>query len=192
MASLPVSPLTEEEYLRLERAASYRSEFTGGKMYAMPGGSIRHSRLIARLQPHLENQLDGTTCRTFNSDARIRVPTSGEHYYPDISVVCGPTQTHEGSADTLTNPLLLVEVLSPSSIHYDRIVKFAQYRQIPSLRDYLIVHTKAVFVEHWSRQSDGNWNSHEYQGTEAYVALPNLNCSLSLAKIYQGVMDEPT
>ena len=191
MATQPVALLTEEEYLRIEQSAKFKSEFVGGKMFAMAGGTMRHARLTARTQAQLEDQLEGTHCRSFSSDARVLTPDTGDQFYPDVSVVCGPTVTHAGSSDIMTNPVLLVEVLSPSTADYDRGLKFELYRQIPTLRDYLAIHCKSVFVEHWSRQSDGTWNPREYRGVDASIPLPNIGCELHLRKLYQGVMDEP-
>ena len=133
MASLPAPPLTEEEYLRLERQADTKSEFHDGQMFARVGGSPNHSGAL--LQRQLPNG-----CRTFNADLRIKVASAGFYTYPDCSVVCGDLEFFGNQSDVVLNPLLIVEVLSTSTEGYDRCNKFELYRAIPSFREYLLVH----------------------------------------------------
>ena len=126
----------------------------------------------------------------FNSDLRIRTP-QGNYFYPDASVVCGPIEVPPGTNDVCTNPVLIAEVLSRSTTNYDRGLKFERYRSIPSLRDYLIVHSDAVHVEHYTRQPDNSWVLREYHGESAIVSLPGIQCELPLGSIYLGVMELP-
>ena len=152
MATKPATRLNAEDYLAIDRAAEYRSEFVNGEMFDRSGGSARHSRPMGKISFHLEMQLQGKLCRTYSSDLRTLVSASGAYLYPDVSVVCGPLILKEGSSDICTNPALIVEVLSPSTAAYDRGLKFQLYRQIPSLNDYLLVHCDDVLIEHYSRQ----------------------------------------
>ena len=161
MGTSPVTRLTEADYLTLERIASTKSEYVGGEMVARAGGSPRHAMLSSQVLLNLGSQLVGRGCFAVNSDLRIRSP-HGEQFYPDVSVICGPVGTHAGIKDVCTNPVVLVEVLSPSTANYDRGLKFVLYREIPSLRDYLIFHCDAIHVEHYTRQPDDGWQLRNY------------------------------
>ena len=189
MSTSPVLRISELEYLAKERAADFKSEFVGGEVYAMSGGTMRHSRLAGKVFYQLESRLEGSTCLPFTSDLRIRTP-KGNQFYPDVSVVCGSAETYAGN-DVCTNPTLIVEVLSLSTSNYDRGLKFELYRQIPSLQEYLILHQDAVYAEHHSRQPDGSWLLREYRGEDAHIPLIALRCELPLGTIYSGVMELP-
>ena len=191
MGTQPVTRLTEEEYLRIERAAEYKSEFIGCEMFAMPAGTSRHAMLGANTIAELRFQLRGKRCRVMNSEMRVRTPDSGTQLYPDASVACGPVQMHAGASDLMVNPVLLIEVLSPSTASYDRGVKFELYRELPSFRSYLIVHQTSIFIEHFSKNSDGSWILREYRGKDARIPLPEIECELHLGSVYEDVMDEP-
>ena len=182
--------LTELDYLTSERSSAYKSEFVGGEIYAMSGGTSRHSNLASRLIFQLSMHLEGSTCRVFTSDFRIRVP-QGDYFYPDASVVCGPVETTDDRKDACTNPIMLVEVLSPSTADYDRGLKFEHYRQISSLMEYLIIHSDGPHIEHYSRQQDASWVLREYRGQDDKVPLPAVHCELLLGSIYAGVMELP-
>jgi len=183
MASLPVPTITEQEYLRLERAATSKSEFHDGQLVAMSGGSYRHSRIAVRLTVLLERQVPAG-CSTFNSDLRIKITAAGVHTYADGGVVCGEPQFADGEHDALLNPLLIVEVLSPSTANYDRGGKFELYRTIESFREYLAVHQDMPYIEYHSRQPDSSWLLREYTNPDAILSIERLNLSLPLAEIY--------
>ena len=186
MATQPFPKLTEHDYLALERAADFKSEFVDGEIYAMSGGTFRHGGLAVRLIVELDNQLRGRHCRVFNSDVRVRAAKKGSYLYPDLSVVCGPIETFEGADDILANPIVIGEVLSPSTADYDHGKKFEIYREIPSLMDYLLIHSDEVFIEHFTRQPDGNWLLSDHKGADASLELPSIGCRLVLAGIYEG------
>ena len=190
MGTAPIARLTEQDYLAQERKAEFKSEFVGGEMFAMSGGSARHARLASKILAKLDLQLEGTTCTAINSDLRIRTP-QGDQFYPDVSVVCGLIQTHAGHKDVCTNPTVLVEVLSPSSANYDRGLKFVLYREIDSLTDYLIFHWDAIHVERYTRQPNDSWLLQHYHGEDAKISLPSIHCELTLGAIYAGVMEWP-
>jgi Uma2 family endonuclease len=187
MATLPDAPLTEEQYLQIERLAEFKSEFHDGRMYAMSGGSPNHALLSAKMCALLDHGLPAG-CRVFSSDLRIKVAPAGLYTYPDCSVVCGELQTFSDQKDVVLNPLLIVEVLSPSTEGYDRGKKFELYRTIASLREYLIVHQDRRHVEHYSKQDDGSWVLREYFG-EGSVAIARLGAHLSLAELYASAID---
>jgi len=187
MATRPVTKITEEEYLRLERAAEYKSEFIGGEVFAMPGGSFRHSVLAAKWITDFNVRLQGQSCIVFSSDVRVRTPSTGSYVYPDVSVVRGKPVAHAGSDDILTNPTVIVEVLSPSTSDYDHGTKFDLYREIPSLSDYVMVHTDTVQVDHFARQPDGSWILREYRGEDSTISLNSIDCTIRLGDVYAGL-----
>jgi Uma2 family endonuclease len=181
MASLPDSPLTEEEYLRIERLAEIKSEFHDGRMFAMSGGSLNHALLGNRIGALLDRQMP-PGCHTLNSEIRIKVAPAKMYTYADCSVICGEAQFAGDKQDILLNPMLLVEVLSPSTENYDRGKKFELYRTIPSFQEYLVIHQDRRYVEHHSKQDDGGWLLREY--TEGAIAIPRLHLEISLADLY--------
>jgi Uma2 family endonuclease len=186
MATQPVPRMTEEEYLRIERAATYKSEFVGGEMFAMSGGTLWHSQLAANWIAHLGNQLRGGPCRVFTSDARVRTTVSGSYLYPDISVAYGEP-LRDMDVDILISPKTVVELLSPSTADYDRGKKFELYREIPSLEEYVLTHSDAPHVEHFARQADASWIFREYKGLESSLRLVSLGCEIGMADIYERI-----
>jgi Uma2 family endonuclease len=191
VATQSIPRVSEDEYLRLERAAEYKSEFLDGEIFAMSGGSLRHSLIAGNWGSELRLQLRDRGCRVFTSDARVRTSKTGSYLYPDVSVVCGGPQTHENSNDILVNPQLVIEVLSPSTAGYDRGRKFERYREIASLQDYILVHADSPWVEHFARQQDASWIFREYRGLDGAVPISSLDCFVRLAEIYSGVLDLP-
>ena len=153
------------EYLRLERAATYRSEFYRGEIFAMAGGSPKHSRLKTNVLTELNNQLKGKPCVPFDSDLRIKCPT-GLYTYPDASVICGELEVDDEHKDTVLNPTLIVEVLSKITEAYDRGKKFDHYRTIPSLREYLLVSQDEPMVQRFLRNDDGTWTMTAVSGMD--------------------------
>jgi Uma2 family endonuclease len=191
VATQSVTKITEEEYLRLERAAQQKSEFVDGEILAMAGGSLRHSALAVNWSAALIPKLPGGSCRVFSSDMRVRTSVSGAHVYPDLSVVCGTPEIFQGTTDVLTNPKVVVEVLSASTAKYDRGKKFDLYREISSLADYVLVHTASPHVEHFARQPDNSWIFREYRGLERSINLTSIDCTVALGSVYAGVLDLP-
>jgi Uma2 family endonuclease len=160
-------------------------------MFAMAGGSLNHSLIANRIGALLDRQVP-TGCRTFNADLRIKVTRAGLYTYPDCSVVCGDPQLFGDQKDCLLNPLLIVEVLSPSTEGYDRGKKFELYRTIESFREYLIVHQDRRHVEHFSRQEDGSWVLREQQGADGSIVIASLGVRISLADLYATALDLPS
>lgn len=188
MASLPNPPLTEAEYLRIERQATVKSEFYDGQMFAMAGGSPNHSFLASRIGTILDRQVP-SGCRVSNADLRIHLPVSGLYTYSDCSVICGEPQLSGDSQDNVLNPLLIVEVLSSSTEGYDRGKKFELYRSIPSFLEYLLVQQDRRHVEHYSKQEDGAWLLREYSGEEAIVKIARLGVDIQLSELYAVAID---
>lgn len=185
-----VRQLTETEYLAVERAAEFKSEFFEGEMFARGGGSPMHSLIATNLAREVGNQLKGRPCLPFNSDLRLKIVATGLYTYPDLSVVCGPLEFADGQDDTITNPTLLAEVLSDSTEGYDRGKKFEHYRQIPTLREYLLVSQKEPRIEQFVRGDNGEWRLREAAGLDAQIQLPSLQITLPLSEVFANVKFE--
>jgi Uma2 family endonuclease len=172
------------EYLDLEAASNVKHEFLQGEIYGMAGGSPQHAALTLAVGAALLDRLRGGPCRTFSSDLRIRVPETGLATYPDVAVVCGPWASDPQSASTITNPKLVVEVLSKSTQDYDLGEKFEHYRRIPSLEAVLFVWQTEVRMELRSRQADGSWVTTVHPPGDT-VNIGALKCSLDIDEIYR-------
>jgi len=183
--------LGEEEYLALERAAAFRSEYFDGGMFAMAGGTPAHSLIATNLGAELRSLLRGRPCRVFNADLRIKVEAAGLYTYPDLSVVCGPLKFAGQTLDVVTNPGLLAEVLSDATESYDRGRKFEFYRQLPTLEAYLLASQHEPRLELFVRQADGSWRLTEAAGPAARLAVPPLEVELELAEVFAGVEFPP-
>ena len=183
--------LTEGEFLVLERAAPFKSEFFGGEMFAMAGGTPMHSLIGTNVGSEFSLRLKGRPCVAFNADLRVKVEETGLLTYPDLSVICGAMQFAEDTDDTVTNPSVLVEVLSDSTQSYDRGTKFDHYKKIPSLREYLLVRQHEPSVELFIRQQNGDWLLRQATGLEATLTIPSLEITISLAEIYANVKFVP-
>src|SRR5271165_1282871 len=187
MASSPITKVTEEEYLALDRAGEVRSEFLDGEMWAMSGGSRWHARLQGNVYAVIHNALDGGDCQAFTSDFRVGVKSGGMYAYPDVTVVCGELLLADSHQDVLLNPVVIVEVLSPSTEKYDRGVKFQYYRTIESLRDYILVAQDRVRVEQFTRGETSTWTFRDYQSVEDELKIESIGVRASLGRIYNRV-----
>lgn len=183
----PTLKFTAEQYLALEEHSETKHEFYNGKIYDMAGGTPDHSLLQGNLVTLLNQQLRATPCRVFSSDMRLFIEESGLYTYPDLSVVCGKLQFAPKSKTTITNPILLVEVLSESTRTYDRGAKFKFYKQIPSLQEYLLVESERAHAEVLRRAARGQWTIDIYDGLEAVAVLHSVPCKIPLAELYAKV-----
>ncbi len=178
--------VTEEQYLALDRAAEVRNEFLDGEMIAMSGGSMRHARLQQNISSELYICLRGTQCEAFGPDFRVRV-SRRMYAYPDVSVVCGKPILADERQDILLNPVVIFEILSPSTEKYDRGVKFQLYRTIDFLKNYVLVDQNQVRIEHYSRETDNTWTLHDHDKLHDEVEIASLGVSLPLNRIYDRV-----
>jgi Uma2 family endonuclease len=183
MATQTIPRLTEEEYLELDRANDFRSEFIDGEMLAMSGGTGRHSALSVDLTYILKLKLVGRGCTVFNTDMRIRVSAKGAYLYPDASVACGEVLFDQDKTDVFINPVLIGEVLSPSTEDFDKGKKFDLYRSLDSLKEYLLVHTTTQSIAHYSRQPDNSWLLRE-AGPGGKLLIPALSIELGIDELY--------
>ena len=184
MSAESISPMTIEEYLAGERTSPAKHEFLNGQVYALAGASRNHNLIVANLIAELHSQLKQRSCTVFPSDLRIKISATGLYTYPDVSVVCGETWFDDSHQDTLLNPTLIIEVLSPSTEHYDRGGKFQHYRQIPSLREYLLVAQEPYHIEHYSRQAANQWLLSEIDDPQAVLELRSIQCRLTVQEVY--------
>jgi Uma2 family endonuclease len=182
-----VPRLTEAEFLVLERAAPFKSEFYDGEIFGMAGASPMHALIAANLIGELRTKLKGRPCKPFTSDLRLKVEATGLCTYPDVSVICGPLQFAAGTDDTVVNPTLLIEVLSDSTEGYDRGEKFRHYRQMPSLKEYLLVSQRLPRIEHFLRRANEEWTLRAAESRDASLALPSLEITIELNEVFTGV-----
>jgi len=182
----PLRPYSPADYLALERSAESKSEYIDGVIVAMAGASHEHSLIAANLIGELRTALRRQPCEVHGSDLRVSVLTGALYTYPDVTVVCGEPTFEDAAADTLTNPTVIVEVLSPTTEAYDRGEKFARYRRLPSLRTYILVSQDRPRVE-WYTRGESGWLLHEAIGLDGAVELAALDCMLALAEIYAKV-----
>ena len=183
--------LTPEEYLAIEEKALEKSEFHQGEMYAMAGASTTHGRLLIQVAVKIDGAIDKKKCFVSGPDQRVYIPATGLFTYPDLVVVCGsPELAPFRTGETITNPSLIVEILSPSTEAYDRAQKFENYRTIESLREYVLLSQSARKVEHYSRQPSGQWLLTDL-GENGTLQIPGLNISVPVASIYEDVPLSP-
>lgn len=191
MTSAATQRLTLEEYLEIERTTNEKYEYFHGRAFAMAGGSPNHNLISVSTSVELVTQLRGRPCRVYSSDQRIKVSATGLYTYSDVVVVCGDSEFDAEQRDTLLNPTLIVEVLSPSTEAYVRGDKFEQYRHLPSLQEYVLISQDRVRVERYERQSDGSWRYSAVVQPDAVLHLPSIGCDLRLTEVYAQVTLTP-
>jgi Uma2 family endonuclease len=182
-----VSP---EQYLEMERAAEFRSEYYDGRIYAMAGGSWGHAVIIGNLVRALGNALVKRPCSVTSSDMRLRVSPTGLYTYPDVMVICGEPEFVDQRTDTVVNPPLVIEVLSPSTEAYDRGFKAAQYRTIEPLKEYALISQCEARVEVFRRKSAHEWLMSEFVGIESVSHFNSVDSKIPLSEIYDKVAFE--
>lgn len=179
--------ITETEYLEQESTSPIRHEYFNGSIYAMAGGSNIHAILVLNAGATLRAGLRGRPCRAVGSEQRVKIEATGLLTYPDAAVYCPPTRFEGRHNETLLNPNVLIEVLSPSTAPYDRGTKFEHYSQLESLTDYILITQERVLVEHFRRQDSNGWLRRSYNQREQQVELPDLELVLPLSELYDGV-----
>jgi Uma2 family endonuclease len=193
MSALPKPRWTEEAYLALERASAEKHEFIDGEIIAFAGASIDHAIIIQNITGHFFNMLRSRGCFTFTNDVRVRIPSSytRSYTYPDVVVVCGEREVVDDQGETLLNPTVIVEVLSPSTEALDQTKKRNQYLRLNSLQAYVLVSLDRAAIESYTRQADDGWRYTMAEGREVTFTLTPLAFTLRLADIYDGVtLDE--
>lgn len=179
---------TIEEYLEMENAATEKHEYYQGEIFAMSGAKVQHNRITGNLYANLWNKLKGNPCQPSGSDQRIHIEKNSLFTYPDISVVCGPIITLHNDQYNVLNPTVIIEVLSLSTKTYDRGDKFKLYRDIPTLKEYILVDSESYSVEDFYVNEQGNWELKEYNTIDETLVFNSIDVSLALAEIYDGVV----
>jgi len=176
-----VSP---QEYLTIERAAEYKNEYYHGQILAMSGASLNHNRIDGNLITSIGNFLKGKNCLVLPSNMRITTPSYDSYMYPDASIVCGDPQLEDGQFDTLLNPSVIFEILSPSTRAIDKGRKFFFCQQIPSLKEYIMIDSLKKFIQVARRQSDESWKFENMDETHSSLHIQTINFQLLLSEIY--------
>jgi Uma2 family endonuclease len=184
------SLITPGEYLELERKSEIRSEYIAGRMFATSGASRRHSLIAGNFHRELSSQLRGRACEAHMVDMRVKVSSTGMYTYPDVVAVCGDPRLEDEHLDTLLNPTVIVEVLSESTEAYDRGEKFALYRRLDTLREYVLVAQDKIRIEHFRREGE-EWILSELSDPDATLHLGSIDCHIAIAAVYEKVEFNP-
>jgi len=177
---------SEDDYFAVEASSGIKHEFYRGEIFAMAGASLAHNHISANVLSVLRSAVRPRGCSAFGSDLRVKTP-DGLFTYPDVMVVCGTVALTADRPDTITNPCVIVEVLSDATREYDRGEKFTLYQAIPTLQEYLLIEQDRVSATHWQRQPTGEWTAQTYVSLDVAISLPTLGVTLSLREIYLQV-----
>lgn len=176
---------TIEEYLEMEMQADTKHEYFQGELLAMAGTGVQHNIITSNLFRDIAGFLRGKSCRPFNSDLRIHIPANTLFTYPDISIICGETITLDNDQYNVLNPAVIIEVLSPATRNYDRGTKFTLYRDIPSLKEYILVDSESIKIEAYYINQQQHWELQEYSSRENQLLIQTIHLSLPLTAIYE-------
>jgi Uma2 family endonuclease len=180
------SKYTPHQYLALEEKAEYRSEYWNGEIVAMSGATIDHQQIVSNLTEFLGAKIRGR-CRIFPSEMKVWVKNRDKFFYPDLTIICDQPDFYNKRRDTITNPRLLIEVLSKSTAGFDRAEKFLSYQTLESLEEYVLISQDKVLIEQYIKRKDGNWIYKAVIGLESAVTFPSINAALPLGEIYDLV-----
>ncbi len=183
-----LNAFTRDEYFDLEKSAEIKHEFFNGEIFAMSGGSFNHARISGNTFSAFNVKLRGKCCTPTNSDMRIETP-NGLITYPDTAIFCGTPELTENQC-ALLNPVVIIEVLSPSTRRYDEGGKFTLYRSIPSFQDYLLIDSEKVFVQHFHKISHNEWLLHDYFDLSDSIVLSSIQETIHLHEIYDGIQHD--
>ncbi len=187
MLASVLTTMSAREYLRWERQTEGRSEYHVGQIFAMAGASRRHNRIVTNVSSALSVQLQSRPCNNYSNDMRVRIGDAERYVYPDIVATCGREEFEDDQQDVLLNPLLIIEVLSPSTEAYDRGDKFRYYQTIPSLREYALVSQDRHCFEVYRKQPDGRWLDESRSSLPLTLRLESVDCVLTEAEVYAKV-----
>jgi len=191
MSVQPKRLLTPEEYLAIERDVPIKHEYYRGEMFAMAGASAEHNQITFNLATELGAQLKSRDCTAYVNDMRVKVTATGLYTYPDVVVTCEKPRFEDDVLDTLLNPQAIIEVVSDSTETYDRTTKFKHYRQIETLKEYLLVARKWPGIDRFARGENGLWTLNVAEGLDSVLELPTIGCQLKLADVYAKVEFPP-
>jgi Uma2 family endonuclease len=183
---------TREEYLALEEAAKYKSEYRAGEIVPMTGGTTNHNSIIINVIAHLKFALRGQNYHLFTSDVRLWIPRYRLYTYPDVMVIAGEPVYEGTGTTTVTNPIMIVEVLSKSTKAYDQSEKFRAYRSIPEFKEYILIDQYRFYVEQFAKNSEGKWVLTEYELPDSVLTMAAIDFQISFSDIYEQVNFEIT
>jgi len=183
----PETTYSIEEYFELEAQSLEKLEYFDGKITKMPGASYVHNRIATNVLIALGNALQDSYFEVSNSDTKIHIPTIESFVYPDAVVICEKPLFYQNRVDTILNPLLIVEVLSPSTEEYDRGEKFYLYRSLPSFKEYVVVYQKHALVSAYFRLNEKDWRTEDVVSLSEAIHLQSINVTLKLSDIYRGI-----
>lgn len=178
---------TPEEYLAMEQAAEYRSEYYKGEIFAMPGASINHNRIVRNLSTKLDQALANSKCEAFINEIKVWIAKKDLFTYPAVIVICGKPEFYPDRDDTITNPTVVIEVLSDSTKNYDRTEKFEFYRTLPAFQEYILVDQYRVHVEHFYLEGKGKWIFTDYSDINDVVKFNKIKFEIAMQDIYSSV-----
>jgi|SRR5690349_12312609 len=178
--------VSAEEYLAFERQSRDKHEFLQNEVFAIAGVSLRHNKIFANLFGILAMRLRGKPCQPYGSDLRIHIPENTLYTYPDISIICGDFIPAEPDPDTAVLPTVLIEIVSPSTRNYDRGGKFKLYRDIPTLKEYILIDSEAISIESFRLNSTNHWELEEYKDVSETLTISSVELNILLSDIYEG------
>jgi len=181
---------TIQEYLEIEETALEKHEYYKGEIFVMSGSKVPHNAIAGNLYVNLHSNLRGKKCKPYNSDQRIHIKANSLFTYPDISIFCGEIITLNNDNWNVLNPTVIIEVLSPSTKNYDRGEKFKLYRDIPTLKEYILVDSESIHIEIFRLNENNHWELEEYNQTDEYLKVKAVNENILILEIYEGVKIE--
>ncbi len=189
-AALKYNYISQEEYLETERAAFEKHEYYQGEIFAMSSASIKHNRIFSNFFLDIGTKLKGKDCQPYGSDLRIHIPKNTLFTYPDISIICGNPDLADDQFDTATNPTVIIELLSKSTRNYDKGEKFTLYRDIDSLKEYILIDTEKIYAEKHIRNIDNSWQLTDYKSLNDSFMIESVQLKFLLKEIYEGLSFE--
>jgi Uma2 family endonuclease len=187
MSAAPILKYSIADYLESEKKSLEKHEYYQGEIFAMASASIPHNKVVANALVNIGSYLNNKKCQIFPSDLKIHVKANSLFTYPDLSIVCGKVETLENHKDIVINPAVLIEVLSATTQDYDRGGKFKLYRDIPSIKEYILISGLEVLVEKYNKQADGTWILHEYKIENDSFTIASINMPVEMKSLYRNV-----
>jgi Uma2 family endonuclease len=187
MGAPELKHVTLQEFLNMERNSTEKHEYFKGDIFAIGGASISHNIISVNCLTEIKNALKGKKCRPYGSDLRIHIPKNTLYTYPDISIICGEIETIDDKFDTATNPSVIIEILPPSKKNYDKGQKFDLYRDIDTLKEYILIDSEKYMVEKFHRNDDNSWFLTEYKNIESNFFIDTIGVEMELSSIYSDV-----
>ena len=187
MGKAELQYISEQDYLNAERLALNKHEYFRGEIFAMSGASLPHNKIFSNLFIDAGVKLKGKKCQPFGGDLRIYIPKNTLYTYPDMSIICGEPETTDDNFDTVTNPTVIFEILSKSTRNYDKGQKFTLYRDIESLKEYILIDSEKIMVEKFTKNPDKSWTLTVFTTITDNFEMKSIDVSLRLSDIYDGV-----